>query len=179
LPSGSRHVCSQYWDHDSQPRTARTAGRRSFLHGRGHGFPHRRKRGTGCASRSKLDARGPCGRNACPSDRSACLQRRESGSSAPCTSRSRPGSFLPSGNPIGLQPFCSAIGGRLCTRAPTRQARRPLPSHRPFLFQNLRPIGVEVARPPFLTGRSYNRLLRRSPDFCRYWWRWRAPCGFP
>ncbi len=58
--------------------------------------------------------------------------------------------------------------------APARQARRLLPSHRPFLFQNLQPIGVKVATPPFLPGTSYNRLLRRSPGSCWYWWRWRT-----
>ena len=41
---------------------------------------------------------------------------------------------------------------------PVHQPRRPLPSHRPFLFQNLRQIGGAAARTPFLPGRSYNRL---------------------
>ena len=58
----------------------------------------------------------------------------------------------------GSHPFHSATRGRLCTADPVHQQRRPLPSHRPFLFQNLWPIGGAAPRTTFLPGRSYNRL---------------------
>jgi hypothetical protein len=69
----------------ANPAAARTAGRWPFLHACGYGFPHCGKRGTGGASRSIRSAGGSTGETHAPGDRSAHLQRRESGCARSCS----------------------------------------------------------------------------------------------
>ena len=108
LPSNACHFRGQCRGYDGQPGAARTAGGWPFLYACGYGFPHRGKRGTGCASCSARRTGGSTRRNACPSDCSAHLQRRES-----CA-------------PRPPAPPAPASGGSLLRRQPRPRAPRRL-----------------------------------------------------
>ena len=159
LPSGACNFRGQRREYHGQPGAGRPAGGWTFLYACGYGLPHRGKRGTGCAPGAARCTGGTTRRNACSSDCSAHLQRRKPCAPAACPSRSGVGGSQLRASLVRRRPSCGAAGSRV------RQSRRLLPSHRPFLFPNLRQVGGRDGTAAVRFGQELQSTIEAIPGF--------------